>query len=147
MKNLHALLGALRSRTAGNPNFHDSRQRFLPVALTACLLLGLWPLSSHAQGLSGITGTITDDSGAVVPEATVTATNTATNIVHTAVTTSQGSYYITDLNPGTYRVKIEKAGFQTAVLAGVNVFVSQTATADAILKTGATTTTVEVTAP
>ncbi len=147
MKNLHALLGALRSRTAGKPYFHDSRQSFLPVALTACLLLGLWPLSSHAQGLSGITGTITDDSGAVVPEATVTATNTATNIVHTTVTTSQGSYYITDVNPGTYRVKIEKAGFQTAVLAGVNVFVSQTATADAILKTGATTTTVEVTAP
>src|ERR1700741_3359316 len=87
-------------------------------------LLALWmPQLTHAQGLSGITGTITDQTGAVVPDAKVTVTNNATNVVHTAVTTSQGAYFITDVNPGTYTVKVEKAGFETAVVQNVNVFV------------------------
>ena len=98
----------------------------------------------YGQGLSGMTGTVTDPSGAVVPEAKVTVTNTSTNVVHTAVTTSQGTYFITDLIPGAYNVRIEKGGFETAVLENVNVFVSQTATADVVLRTGVETTTVEV---
>src|SRR2546427_11035691 len=126
----------------GGPN-----NRLFVAAFVIALLLLSFSAGLRAQGLSGMTGTVTDESGAVVPDAAVTVTNTATNIVHKAVTTSQGSFYITDLIPGTYTVKFEKAGFQTAVLAGVNVYVSQTATADATLKTGATTTTLEVTAP
>jgi Carboxypeptidase regulatory-like domain/TonB dependent receptor len=119
----------------------------LPACFVLCLLLLFVPSRLSAQGLSGITGTITDASGAVVPDAKVTVTNNATNVVHTAVTTSQGSYFITDLIPGAYTVKIEKQGFQTAVLHAVNVYVSQTATADATLSTGTASTTVEVTAP
>ena len=112
------------------------------------VLLALWMSQlAQAQGLSGITGTITDQTGAVVPDAKVTVTNNATNVVHTALTTSQGAYFITDVNPGTYTVKVEKAGFETAVVQNVNVFVSQTATADAVLQTGSTATTVEVVAP
>ena len=125
-----------------------SRQ-LLPVAisLAVCLCFCFSPSSLHAQGLSGLTGTVTDQSGAVVPEAKVTVTNNSTSIVHTAVTTSQGTYFITDLIPGAYTVRIERQGFQTAVFENVNVFVSQTATADAVLRTGIETTTVEVTAP
>jgi hypothetical protein len=125
-----------------------SRQ-LLPVAisLAVCLCFCFSPSSMHAQGLSGLTGTVTDQSGAVVPEAKVTVTNNSTSIVHTAVTTSQGTYFITDLIPGAYTVRIERQGFQTAVFENVNVFVSQTATADAVLRTGVETTTVEVTAP
>ena len=92
-------------------------------------------------------GTVTDASGAVVPEAKVTVTNNSTNVVHTAVTTSQGTYFITDLIPGSYTVRMEKQGFQTAVFENVNVFVSQTATADGVLRIGLESTTVEVTAP
>jgi len=117
----------------------------LPACLVLCLLL--LPCGLRAQGLSGITGTVTDASGAVVPDGKVTVTNNATNVVRTAVTTSQGTYFITDLIPGAYKVKVEKEGFQTAVLENVNVFVSQTATADATRTAGATATTVEVTAP
>jgi hypothetical protein len=131
---LHSFRGGIRNT------------RFLtPLAVILLLLSAAAGL--HAQGLSGITGTVTDNSGAAVPDAAITVTNTATNVVHKAVTTSQGSFYITDLNPGTYTLRIEKAGFETMVLSGVNVFVSQTATADAILKTGAATDTVEITAP
>src|SRR5580704_4844451 len=130
---------------------HKSRSIPVNASLPACLVLGLLflflPSWLGAQGLSGITGTVSDASGAVVPDAKVTVTNNATNVVHTAVTTSQGTYFITDLIPGAYKVRVEKEGFQTAVLEDVNVFVSQTATADATLTTGATTTTVEVTAP
>jgi hypothetical protein len=119
----------------------------LAALLAITLAVMCAPIAVHAQGLSGMTGTITDSSGATVPDAKVTVTNIATNVVHSAVSTSQGTYYITDLIPGTYRVKVEKGGFQTSVLDGVNVYVSQTATADAVLATGSTTTTVEVIAP
>jgi hypothetical protein len=124
-----------------------SSKAFLKASLAAGLLLLLVPFGLRGQGLSGMTGTVTDQSGATIADATVTVTNTATNVVHTATTTSQGTYFITDLIPGTYTLKVEKQGFQTAVLQGVNVFVSQTATADVTLQTGATSTTVEVTAP
>ncbi len=130
---------------------HEFAFTLIKSRLSACLALGLLfffiPSLLHAQGLSGMTGTVTDQSGAVVPEAKVTVTNNSTSIVHTAVTTSQGTYFITDLIPGAYTVRIEKQGFQTAVFENVNVFVSQTATADAVLRTGVETTTVEVTAP
>jgi hypothetical protein len=102
---------------------------------------------ANAQGLSGMTGTITDQSGATIPDAKVTVQNKATNVIHTATTTSQGTFFITDLIPGTYTVKIEKDGFETASLNEVNVYASQTATADATLRTGATSITVEVQAP
>ena len=124
-----------------------SRKSCLVACISLAMLLVMAPPWLGAQGLSGITGTVTDPSGAVVPDAKVTVTNTATNVVHTALTASQGTYFITDLIPGTYTVKIEKSGFQTAVLQQVNVFVSQTATADATLSTGTANTTVEVTAP
>src|SRR5947209_2564999 len=99
-----------------------------------------------AQGLSGISGTVTDTSDAVVPDAKVTVTNIATNVSTTAVTTSAGTYIVTDLIPGTYTVKIEKAGFSTGVLSEVHVDVSRTTNGDLTLKTGATTDTVEVVA-
>lgn len=94
-----------------------------------------------------MTGTVTDETGAVIPDAKVTVTNTATNVVHTAVTTSEGTYFITDLIPGTYTAKFEKIGFQTAVVSGLNVYSNQSATANASLKTGVATETVEVVAP
>src|SRR5580692_10300245 len=138
MTNFCNLLNAFLDRT--------SRPSSL-IALAACLFLCFSPSGVEAQGLSGMVGTVTDASGAVVPEAKVTVTNNSTNVVHTAVTTSQGTYFITDLIPGSYTVRMEKQGFQTAVFENVNVFVSQTATADGVLRIGLEATTVEVTAP
>jgi len=100
----------------------------------------------QAQGLSGISGTVTDSSGAVVPDAQVTVTNVATNVASTATTTSAGTYFITDLIPGTYTVKVEKPGFSVGVLSSVHVDVSRTTNGDIALKTGTTTETVEVVA-
>jgi len=125
----------------------DIAPKVLLSVLVLLVFSLLVPLRMQAQGLSGITGTITDESGAVVPEAKVTVTNVATGVVHTAITTGVGTFFITDVNPGTYTVEIEKSGFQKAVTSGVNVYANQTATANATLKAGAATITVEVTAP
>jgi hypothetical protein len=119
--------------------------RYWPAfALGVALLLLLLPARLPAQGLSGITGTVTDPSGAVVPGAKVTVTNIATNISTMAVTASAGTYTITDLIPGTYKVRVEMAGFAAGVLTDVHVDVSRYTSADVSLKTGVATETVEV---
>ena len=87
-----------------------------------------------AQALSGIQGTVTDDSGAVVPEAKVTVRNNGTGVTTSTVTSSAGTYTITDLIPGTYTVKIEKQGFQAWQSSQVTVEGGgKQATADATL--------------
>ena len=123
-----------------------SWQHWLALSLASCLLLLLSPQGVCAQGLSGITGTITDETGAVVPDVAVTVTNIATGVSSHAVTASVGTYTITDLIPGAYTVKLEKKGFRTWVLNNVYVDVSKFATADAVLEVGNIAQTVEVTA-
>ncbi len=119
------------------------------VAIVCCLLVVMLVRvpAADAQALSGIQGTITDETGAVVPNAQVTVTNTATNVASHAVTSSAGTFTITDLIPGSYSVRVEKTGFKAAVIQDVNVEAGgKQSTADAVLKTGATTETIEVTA-
>jgi Cna protein B-type domain. len=123
-----------------------ARRGLLWSVLGICLLLLALDSSLAAQGLSGISGTVTDSSGAVVPDAKVTVTNVATNVSASVMTGSAGSYMITDLIPGTYTVKIEKTGFSVGVLSSVHVDVSRTTSADLTLKTGSTTETMEVVA-
>ncbi len=73
------------------------------------------PVRVQAQALSGMNGTVTDSSGAVVPGATVTVTNDATGVVTKTATTTAGTYSVTDLIPGTYTVRVEVTGFQAGV--------------------------------
>jgi len=80
---------------------------------TAVLLLFV----SHSllgQTLGTITGVATDPTGAIVPGAKVTATNTATNVSRETVTNSEGIYAFPSLVPGPYVVRIEASGFRTA---------------------------------
>jgi hypothetical protein len=73
------------------------------------------PPASRAQAdLGSISGVVTDASGAVVPRATVTVTNTATGAVRVSVTNEKGEYQVAQLNPATYRVDITADGFATA---------------------------------
>jgi hypothetical protein len=121
---------------------------FIRSCSPACLGLGLLlffvPLRLFAQGLSGINGTVTDPSGAVVPGAKVTASNNATSVSTHTVTGSAGTYSFTDLIPGTYAVKVEKDGFATGILRDVHVDVSRITSADVALITGVANQTVEV---
>lgn len=100
--------------------------------------------SLYAQALSGITGTVTDSSGALVPNAKVTVTNVATQVASHTVTSSSGSYTVTDLIPGTYTVQVEDPGFQIAVHSGILVEVGRNSTADIVLQAGNVSQTVEV---
>src|SRR5437773_11789745 len=117
--------------------------RCLSLVLGVALLMLLVPTHLHAQAVSRINGTVTDQAGAAIPDAKVTVTNVDTNVSKTATITSAGSYLITDLVPGTYTVKIEKTGFKSFVNKGVVVAGGETATANATLAPGTVTETIE----
>jgi hypothetical protein len=109
-----------------------------------CILALSFSTGLRGQALSGITGVVTDATGAVVPNARVTATNNATGVASHTLTSSSGTYTITDLIPGTYTVQIELEGFQTSVHNGVLVEVGRQSTVSATLATGSVTQSVEV---
>ena len=91
-----------------------------------------------------IVGAIHDSSGAIIPGATVSATNTATGIVATATTNSSGEYEFPSLRVGVYTVKAESQGFSTAVAQNISVSVSGRTRIDLSLKVGGSDSTVEV---
>src|SRR5467141_2871735 len=72
------------------------------------------PLNAQSTNAS-LTGRITDSSKGVVPNALVVAINTGTRIHYETVTNATGSYYVTDLPPGTYRIEVEKVGFKAVI--------------------------------
>jgi len=114
--------------------------------LAFCLLLSLSSNSRlYAQALAGLSGTVTDPSGAIVPDAKVTITNDATKVSTTATTSSAGTYSVTGLVPGVYTVKVEAKGFQTSSLTDVHVDVGKITTQNAALQTGEASQTVTVT--
>src|SRR6202142_627681 len=107
-------------------------------ALLACLLLALVTLGwAQSAGTSALTGTVTDPSGAAVPNVTVTATNTATNAARTATTGSDGADRFTLLPPGTYKVHFAANGFKAAEVTAVNLSVTETPVLDQKLEVGA----------
>src|SRR6266567_1635751 len=120
-------------------------QWIVVVFVISCLAL-FAPRVSQAQASAGITGTVTDPSGAVVPNAKVTVTNEETSVSANTVTSSAGTYAFRGLNPGKYRVTVESQGFKQTVHQGVNVEVSTTATIDVQVATGTAAETVQVTA-
>lgn len=101
--------------------------------------------AAAAQEFRGvITGTVTDATGAVVPNAVVTATNQATNVTTTATSTDQGSYTINFLIPGLYTVLTEASGFKRLVRQNVEVRVGDKLALDFLLETGGVQETVTV---
>src|SRR5712692_6383162 len=102
------------------------RLRTFVVLVAAFLVLAsagaVW--SQTVQGV--ITGTITDPTGAVVPNATVTITNVGTNISQSTTTGGDGSYRFPLVPPGTYTIEIKAANFATVRTSGIVVQASQT---------------------
>jgi carboxypeptidase family protein/TonB-dependent receptor-like protein len=91
-----------------------------------------------------IVGTVQDSSGAVVPGATVTATDTGTNIATSAKTDSQGTYVITPLKVGQYNVTAEVRGFKKESNIGVVLQVQDRRRVDFTLQVGSVTETVDI---
>ncbi len=115
------------------------RQVMLIVGL--CLSVSL----ASGQTFGSITGEVRDPSGAIMPNAPVTATNVATNVARATSTNESGVYSFPDLIPATYQVKVSAPGFQTTT-STVEIQVQQTARVDVTLTVGQSTQTVEVSA-
>src|SRR6266852_4679567 len=115
-----------------------------------CAVLALsWLLAglSYGQAVNGtLLGTITDSSGAGVPNAQVTVTETNTGISRSTKTSEAGNYLFADVPPGTYQVSVELTGFKKAVRSTVDVIVNTTIRVDLTLQPGNISETVNVTA-
>ena len=98
------------------------------------------------QSLGGITGTVTDSTGGVVPQTEVRIHSKATGLDRTTHTNGVGSYQFYGVPPDTYSVTFTREAFKTGVHSDVVVQANQTTTVDEQLQPGAITTTVEVTA-
>jgi hypothetical protein len=86
--------------------------------LSVCLIALLLAVGSPAwsqETTAAINGTITDPSGAPIAGATVTATDVARGTAYPTQTNTDGAYYLSHIPIGTYRVKVEAKGFQTAL--------------------------------
>ena len=116
----------------------------LAVAVMGMMLLT--PRTAFAQASAGITGTVTDTSGAVVSGARVTITNEGTAVTDHTATESAGTYSFKGVLPGKYTVTVEAAGFKKAVQKGLGVEVSTNASADFVLSAGGGNETVQVAA-
>ncbi len=112
------------------------------------LLVALLVNGSRALGQAdaGVTGTITDNTGAVVGGASITITNEATSVAQHVVSGSAGTYTVRGLLPGSYSIEVDAKGFSRSLKRGVLVEVSTTGTIDFNVQTGSTAETVEVSA-
>src|ERR1700694_862248 len=93
-----------------------------------------------------VAGTVSDQSGAVVPGVAVTLTDTATNTSHTAKTNDSGRYVFASVTPGVYKMTFAKEGFATTNVAGQEVKVGMSVVKDMSLQVGGGAVSVEVTA-
>src|SRR5712691_6116143 len=119
-----------------------------PANLIGSLLVLLVICASTAlgqTGTSGISGTVRDVNGAVVPNATVTAKNEATNVSQNQNTTDAGFYAFNSLPVGNYKITVEKSGFKTFKKTGNALEVGTPLTVDATMEVGQVSETVTVT--
>ena len=117
------------------------RSVLLLFVLCVC---GVSQVLCQTAGTGALTGTVKDPSGAVVPNATVTATSVDTGQVRKTMTGADGTYKFSLLPPGNYRVRIEAGGFRPVEIPSATVTVTETAVLDRALEVGAQTQSVTV---
>jgi hypothetical protein len=102
------------------------------------------PQAQTATAAPSLTGVVTDRTGAVIANATITATNAATAQSITARTDGTGRYVFANLEPGIYTVTARSPGFNAQTLNGIDVAASQAVVRNIALDVGASTQTVTV---
>src|SRR5262245_5352145 len=111
-----------------------------PRALAAALLLGMWSsltVPAAAQiATATLSGTVRDDTGAALPNTTVTAKSDATGATRRTTTGGDGRYRFAALDPGVYEVRAELASFKTAIQTGVVLTVGGITEADITMSLG-----------
>ncbi len=125
------------------------RTRFSLSIAAAALLLALiaspGPLAAQNIVTGGITGTVTDPLGAILPNATVTLKNAATGETNSATTSDSGIYVFSFLKPGEYTLAVEQSGFRP-LTQNVRVLLGQTVTANLKIDLEKASASIEVTA-
>lgn len=116
----------------------------LGIGLLA-MLLG-WPIAVAQTTNASITGIISDASGGVVPNATVTVTNTGTGVSKSVTTNEAGAYTVAPLIPGPYEVKVTNAGFKTKAQSNIVLETGAVLKVDFQLEVGQVSERIEVSA-
>src|SRR5260370_23803675 len=115
--------------------------------LVVMLLFLAVPNSGFGQAAgASLTGQVTDQAGAAIPNAAVSVENTGTNLNDQTTSDSQGLYRISPLPPGTYTLTVTANGFSKYIQQGIALTVGLSATQNVTLKVGSTQQTVQVTA-
>ena len=112
------------------------RNRGSRCLVCALIVLITDSLAKAQTGSGTIQGTVTDPTGAVVPGASVTATNIATGVQTPRSTTAAGLYVLSPLPPGRYNLQVTASGFQPHALEGITVDALATIGLDVTLKVG-----------
>ena len=119
-----------------------------PILITLQVAALVVAMSGRAAGQAAnaaqLRGTVLDSSGALVPQAAVTATNIGTQVADKEVTDEMGRYIFNGLAPAVYRVKVEAQGFKSVLRENVELRVGQQTDLDFTLEVGQVTQTVEV---
>src|ERR1035438_5312322 len=116
-------------------------QRFLAVALAVLASAGL----AYSQAVNAtLLGTVTDASGAVVPNAKVTITETQTAVAHAMQTNESGNWIVPNLPPGIYAASVEATGFKKETRRDITLVVDTTTRVDIQMTPGNITETIEV---
>ncbi len=127
------------------PQMFFAQHGFARAAALLFLLLFLAATPALAQrGRGTILGTVSDSTGAVIPDAAVTVTNVATNQATAVVTNADGNFAAPNLLVGAYTVSAAKQGFKKALRSGLTLEVDQRAEINLTLETGAVSETIEV---
>src|SRR3954467_14989860 len=113
------------------------------LLLFAVLTVRVFAQSS--TGTATMTGAVTDTTGSVVPGAKITVTNTDAGFVFTSVATAEGTWYIPNLNSGSYQLRIEAAGFKAYVQNGIVLRTDEQPRIDVKLEVGSLTESIQVT--
>jgi len=133
-------------RTFLLPERAQNRKRGKVRAILTCIATLALSAGAAAQtNRGGISGTVTDKSGAVVPQVTVTITNVGTNETYRVTTSKQGAYSVQNLNPVVYKVEVDVPGFKKAIVENVKVDTATIATVNLTLEPGNLATEVRVT--
>ncbi len=124
------------------------RTSFRAIAgLLSVLLCVLCVAQASAQtNRGGISGTVTDSTGGVIPNAKVTVTNIGTNQSQKLTTSGEGSFAATSLEPVVYRITVEATGFKKTVVDNIKVDTASTATVNISLQPGGIENTINITA-
>src|SRR2546423_8043381 len=125
--------------------FRMSRKITVYFAILLALLAGIGK-ASLAQSTASLSGTVTDASGATVPNTRVVVTNQGTGVTSSTQTDASGAYLFPSLPIGVYRIEGSASSFQTAVIGNVKLEVATAVTQSVQLKVGGSTQRVEIVA-